>query len=160
MKKLSVVLLLITIFVVTACSKKLVETSIQSESTEHTILIAGDSSEFKDTLRTRIIDTYKNNNTDINVVNISRLNHEDVSGVDAILIMDTCLAWTGFNPSLKSFMKDQENRKKTVLFITAGDPEWTYRYEEIDAITSASYMENEEVVFSRIKSELDRILTE
>lgn len=158
MKKIITAGAVLSVFVfAAACSKKLVETSFAPDQAKYTILIAGDSSEFKDKIRGKLIDTYKNTAT-IKVVNINKLKKEDVGSVDAVVIMDTCFAWTGFNPSLKSFMKLPENRKKTVVFITAGDPDWSYQYEEVDAITSASNLNNEEDVYSRIKSELDRIL--
>lgn len=158
MKKIMTISAVISVFIfAAACSKKLVETSFAPEQAKYKILIAGDSSEFKDLIRSKLIETYKNT-ASINVISIKKLNKEDVGSVDAVIIMDTCLAWTGFNPTMKSFMKLPENRKKTVLFITAGDPDWTYRYEEVDAITSASNLEQEDDVFKRIKSELNKIL--
>ncbi len=144
--------------VTTSCSGKVAHTSYVSDQAGVTILIAGDASEFKDGIRNRIIAAYRSAAT-IRVVNVGDLNKADVGSVDAVVIMDTCLARTGLNPSMKSFMKQAENRKKTVLFMTAGDPDWTYRYQEVDAITSASDLEQQEQVFTRIAAELDRILS-
>jgi len=75
-----------------------------------------------------------------------------------VLIMDTCLAWTDFNPSLKAFVEDLEGGKNVVLFMTAGNPDWTFSYKDIDAITSASRIENEDTVFAEIVKRIDGIV--
>ncbi len=158
MKKLFLLVCAVLVAVVmTSCSGKIAPTAFVSDQAGATILIAGDASEFKDAIRNRIITAYRPLAT-IRVVNMGDLNTADVGSVDAVVIMDSCLAWTGLNPSMKSFMERPENRKKTVLFMTARDPDWTYSYQEVDAITSASDLEKEEQVFTRIAAELDRIL--
>lgn len=156
-KLLSLVCAVLVGVVMSSCSGKVAETAFVSDTAVKTILIAGDASAFKDAIRNRIIDAYRPVAT-IRVVNVGDLKTADVGSVDAVVIMDTCLAGTGLNPSMKSFMASAENRKKTVLFMTAGDPDWTYRYQEVDAITSASEIEQQERVFTRIAAELDRIL--
>ena len=121
------------------------------------MLIAGDSSEFKDKVRTQVIEAYKNE-YNFEVVNINKLETIDSLKYDIILIMDTTLAWGGFNPSFKEFLDCPHNKKKTVLFMTAGDPGWQYSYKGLDAVTSASYVENVESAVSRIKKEIGKIV--
>ncbi len=55
-------------------------------------------------------------------------------------------------------MDREENRKKTVLSMTAGDPEWTYSYKGVDAITSASRVAKEDDFFNRIDKDIERVL--
>lgn len=156
-KKILLGLLILSISLLTSCSQKLNEIRVVSEKPEFKMLIAGDSSDFKDTIRNRVIEKYKALFT-IHVVNIDKLKSSDASDYNVVLIMDTCMAWGGFNPSMKSFMENKENRKKTVLLITAGDPHWNYSYKEVDAVTSASVVENQEAVFARITNQINGII--
>lgn len=145
------------ILLAASCSRKLVETQIETQGLSGRILIAGDSSEFKDAVRNRVIKEFQAD-YGIDVINIDRLSKTNSAGYSVVLIMDTCMAWSGFNPSLKSFIDKAENMDKTVLFMTAGDPDWNYSYLGVDAITAASEIENENTAFGRIKSEINTIL--
>lgn len=156
-KTLTAVVLILFVIIQTSCTKKLTEVRLVPEKPEFKMLIAGDSSEFKDRIRNRIIGQYKDY-LDIHVVNIKSLKTTVAHDYDVVLIMDTCLAWSRFNPSIKTFMKNSDNRKKTVLFMTADDIDWEYSYKEVDAITSASVIENEEQVLSRITYQIDGII--
>lgn len=145
------------VFFLGACSTHLKEINVVSEKAGHTMLIAGDSSSFKDKIRERIIEKYKPTCT-IHVVNVDDLKEKTADSYDVVLIMDTCMAWSGFNPSLKAFMDREENRKKTVLSMTAGDPGWVYSYKGVDAITSASRVAKEDDFFNRIDKDIERVL--
>lgn len=76
-----------------------------------------------------------------------------------ILVMDDSEAWTLWNFSLKSFLKKTENCNNIVLFITAGDPDWKYRYKDLDAITSASIVGNEDRVFNELTVKIDGMIS-
>jgi len=151
------VLLLLTMALLAACARSLRETRLTTADPQFSLLIAGDASEFKDRLRTRIISHYRNRGN-IDVINIKQLKQVRASHYDVVLIMDTCLAWTGFNPSLKAFMEHLEGGKNVVLFMTAGDPDWAFSFKDIDAITSASRIENEDSVFAEIVKRIDGII--
>ena len=151
-------LFILVIFLLSSCSRKLVETSVESGKIANKILIAADASEFKDIILKRIIETFQSE-YNIDIVNIDKLNKKNIDNYSVVLIMDTCMAWTGFNPSLKAFIEKKDNRDKTVLFITAGDPDWKYSYLEIDAVTSASEIENEEIVYNELVERLKTILS-
>ena len=75
-----------------------------------------------------------------------------------VLIIDTTLAWSGFNPSLNTFLEDNEHKDNVIVFMTAADPDWTYSYKGVDAITSASVMENEEGKLDEIVQRIDHLL--
>jgi hypothetical protein len=75
-----------------------------------------------------------------------------------VLILDTCLAWSGFNPSVNTFLENNKSKDNVVLFMTAGDPDWTYSYQGVDAITSASVVENEDVKFEEITQQINQLL--
>ena len=139
------------------CTQPLKETRLTAEDPRFTLLIAGDASEFKDGLRTKIVSYYRDQ-SNIDVINIKKLKQVTASEYDVILIMDTCLAWTGFNPSLKSFLTNLQETQNVVVFMTAGDPDWAYSFKDIDAITSASRTDNEQAVLAEIISRIDRIV--
>ena len=76
---------------------------------------------------------------------------------DAVLIMDTCLAWSHFNNSVKDFLDKSENQN-VVFFMTADDPDWTFTYNGVDAITSASEKANQVPMIDRLSAAIDGIL--
>lgn len=148
---------LLSLFMLVSCSHKLKEVKFVPQIKENTILIAGDSSDFKDIVRNKIIEKYRPT-CEIHVINIKDLSKVDAKLYDVVLIMDTCMAWSGFNPSLKSFLDNDDYLAKTVLSMTAADPDWTYSYKGVDAITSASRVETQETFFAQIDKEIIKIL--
>jgi len=140
-----------------SCTHGVKETRLSHEEPAFSMIIASDSSAFKDSIRNRIIHRYQNEGT-IDVVNIKKLNLIDPMDYDVVLIMDTTLAWSGFNPSLNTFLEDNEYKDNIVLFMTAGDPDWKYSYQGVDAITSASVLENEDVKFEEITRQINELL--
>jgi len=121
------------------------------------MIIASDSSAFKDSVRNRIIKHYQDDGN-IEIVNIKHLKEIDPFDYDVVLIIDTTLAWSGFNPSLNTFLEDNEYKENVVVFMTAGDPNWAYSYQGVDAITSASVVENEDGIFEKISQQINQIL--
>lgn len=142
-----------------SCTHKLDEIRIVPQAHEFTMLIAGDASAFKDGVRDKIIQKY-GAFCEIHVVNIEDLPRLDAKPYDVVVIMDTCLAWSGFNSSLKSFLDKDANRVKTVLSMTAGNPDWQFQYKGVDAITSASVLTNQERFFSRIDLGIQQVLNQ
>ena len=140
-----------------SCTRSVKEMRVSSEDSRFNMIIASDSSEFKDSIRNRVIQHYQDE-SNIDVVNIKRLKEINPLDYDVVLIIDTCLAWSGFNPSLNTFLEDNETKDNVVVFMTAGDPDWTYSYKGVDAITSASVVENVEVKFEEITQQINELL--
>lgn len=153
------VYVLACLVLVSSCAHKVDEIRLVPQQHRYSMMIACDSSKFKDSVREKIIEKYRNSCA-IHVVNIKALSKEDTAPYDVVLIMDTCMAWSGFNPSLKTYLSDWNKRDKTVLSMTAGNPDWTFSYNGVDAITSASVVENQDLFFSKIDDEIQRILNE
>jgi hypothetical protein len=139
-----------------SCTHNLKETRLEQPGARSSLLIAGDASEFKDGIRMAIIDRYRST-CNIDIINIDRLPKTNENDYDAVLIMDTCLAWSNFNPSVKAFLSKSQNRN-VVFFMTADDPDWTFTYNGVDAITSASEKENQEAMVRRLIAAIDEIL--
>ena len=140
-----------------SCTRGVKETRMAHKGAGFTMIIASDSSEFKDSIRNRIIEQYQDEGN-IDVVNIKRLKDINPLDYDVVLIIDTTLAWSGFNPSLNTFLENNEIKNNVVVFMTAADPDWKYSYQGLDAITSASVVENEDVKFEEISQQIDQIL--
>lgn len=141
---------------VAACTRNLKETKLDQPGALTSLLIAGDASEFKDNIRKAIVDRYRAT-CNIDIINIDRLPKIRGNDYDAVLIMDTCLAWSNFNRSVKAFLDKAQNRN-VVFFMTADDPDWTFTYNGVDAITSASEKENLDVMIRRLSGAIDDIL--
>ncbi len=156
-KCMALITISIWLLLVAACTQSVKEIRLTTTDPQFNMLIAGDASEFKDTLRANIINHYQGQ-SDIDVINIKKLKQVRLTDYDVVLIMDTTLAWTGFNPSLKSFLENLPDTHQVVLFMTAGDPDWEFSFQDLDAITSASNIENEEAVFNEIVTHIDRIV--
>ncbi|NOY59897.1 MAG: hypothetical protein GXO75_13355, partial [Calditrichaeota bacterium] len=95
----------------------------------------------------------------IDIVNFTRLKQVQCGDYDVILVMDSVHAWSLFNFSLKSFLKKAQNCNNVVLLFTAGDPEWKYRYNDLDAITSASIIGDEDRVFNELTAKIDGLIS-
>lgn len=140
-----------------SCTRNVKETQLTTENAKFNLLIAGDSSDFKDGIRDRIIARYRNNGN-IDVVNIDKLENIKPEDYDVILIMDTCIGCEDFNWSMKGFLDRLEDYDNVVLLMTTGYSHYEYSYGGVDAITAASRIADEEEIFTRLSEEIDRII--
>ena len=140
-----------------SCTRNVKETQLTTENAKFNLLIAGDSSDFKDGIRDRIIARYRNNGN-IDVVNIDKLENIKPEDYDVILIMDTCIGCEDFNWSMKSFLDRLEDYDNVVLLMTTGYSHYEYSYGGVDAITAASRIADEEEIFTELSAEIDRII--
>ena len=150
-------LAIVALAFLTSCTRNVKETQFTTENAKFNLLVAGDSSDFKDRVRNRIIARYRKNGN-IDVVNINNLKDIRPEDYDVILIMDTCIGCEDFNWSMKSFLDRLEDNNNVVLFMTAANPNYEYSYGSVDAITSASRIENEEEIFTELSEEIDKII--
>lgn len=153
-KALALLSLCIMLF---SCARYVKETSHLQADARYHILIASDASDFKDVIRNRLVDHYKTT-SNIDVVNLSALENIQGEKYDAIVIMDSCWVKSHLNLSFKEFLDGLKDESHVVLFLTTGSHEWDYQYKSVDAITSASVVENEESVFKQLKSRIDKVL--
>lgn len=140
-----------------SCARYVKESSHLQADARHHILIASDASDFKDAIRNRLVDHYKAT-ANVDVVNLSTLENIQAEKYDAIVIMDSCWMKSHLNFSFKGFLDGLKDESHVVLFLTTGSHEWDYQYKNVDAITSASVVEDEEAVFKQLKSRIDSVL--
>ena len=151
------VLAIVALVFLASCTRNVKETQLTTENAKFNLIIAGDSSDFKDGIRNRIIARYSNYGN-IDVVNIKKLKNITPEDYDVILIMDTCIGCEDFNWSMKSFLDRLEDNNNVVLLMTTGYSYYEYSYGGVDAITAASRTANEEKTFTRLSEEIDRII--
>jgi hypothetical protein len=157
--KIFSLILLVAISIAASCTRNIKETKITAESAKYNFVFASDSTEFKDSIRGKLIAKYSGQ-ANIDLVNIDKIKDIKAKDYDVILIIDTCIGGARGNTSLNSFLTNLENNKKTVLFITAGDSDWKFNDKRIDAITSASKIENIEPIYSQISKKIDQIIAD
>jgi hypothetical protein len=141
-----------------SCSKQIPEQRFVNESARYDLLITGVTSEFKADIISRIIDRYKDQGN-VDLVYMDKLDQLKCDDYDAILVIDSVQAWSMWNFSLKSFLEKTENCNNVVLLYTAGDPDWKYQYHELDAITSASQVEDQDRVFNELTYAIDVLIS-
>lgn len=153
----SSILALVALVFLASCTLTVTETQLTTENAKFNLIIAGDSSDFKDEIRNRIIARYRNSGN-IYVVNLNKLENIKPEDYDVILIMDTCIGCEDFNWSMKDFLDRLEDNNNVVLLMTTGYAYSEYSYGGVDAITAASRIADEEEIFTRLSEEIDRIL--
>ena len=142
----------------TGCAKNFQQARYELPEAETKILVAGISSDYRDAIKDRLIERYKTR-SNIEVVGLNQLKEIQCDDYDAVLVMDQCKGWSLYNLALKSFLEKSAHCDNIVVFITAGDPDWEYHYNGLDAVTSASYIGYEDRVYKELASRIDGILT-
>jgi hypothetical protein len=158
LKRNFIIIVAMTLLFASSCTRNVKEMKLANENAKFKLIIAGDSSEYKDAIREDIISRYKKT-AGIEVMNIEYLDTISEESYDVILIMDTCMAWGAFNPTVNRYLENAANKDNIVLFMTAGDPELEYSHEGVDAISSASVVENKEDVTAKLFEKIDGIIS-
>jgi len=144
--------------VFSSCSRNIKEMTINNLDAPHKIVIASNGSDFRDGIRDKIIRKYSDN-CYIEVINLDKLQEVEYDRYDAILVMDAIIAWGKLNPEMRNYIDSLGDKKKIVLFLSAGDEELQYSYNGVDAISSASVVEEEEKAVREITGKIDALLS-
>ncbi len=150
-------MLLVLCIALVSCARHVQEDRFIRADAAHRILIASSASEFKDALRSRLIDNYRPV-ANIEVIDIKALKEIDADAYDAIVIMDSCWARSHLNLSFKRFIDDLERNNHVILLLTTGSEQWDFTYENVDAVTSASLLDNQDKVFETLQKRIDEVL--
>ena len=156
--KWTIAMIILVLMLTLSCAKEIPEQRFTAENAKYDLLITGVTSEFKADIISRIVDRYKDQGN-VNLVNMDKLDQLQCDDYDAILVIDSVQAWSYWNFSLNSFLEKTENCKNVVLLYTAGDPDWEYQYHELDAITSASQVEDQDRVFNELTYAIDVLIS-
>ena len=107
---------------------------------EKRLLIAAQQSEFKETVVSKVVEGLEQDACYVKVIDVKNLRKESTADYEAIVVVNTRKMWR-LNRHAKKFLKKVQESKKVVLLTTAGDPQWKAKGVQVDAITSASRMD-------------------
>jgi flavodoxin len=147
------------VLLVYACSGNIQEKKMENPGAKFRLLIAvieGRASEFKEAVIQQMIEKYKDTCA-IDVLNVSQTEQITQKQYDVVLLIDRCKWGMKFNSTFKKLAAELD-QKKLVVFITAGDADWKYSDNGIDAVTSASKNGKEQDVVQEIAKKIDAVL--
>jgi hypothetical protein len=134
----------------------IVETfEINSPELEHRILIASQSSHYKNTVVLSVVRHFKQRPVYIKVIDVTALPGINENDWDAIVVIHTWENWQP-PPVVKTWLELANNLNKVVILTTSGNG--LYKMQGINAITSASIMTNIPADVAEVVSRVDLIL--
>jgi hypothetical protein len=103
------------------------------------VLVASRKSEFKDAVVARIGEAFRNKPVHIKFIGLDDLDKEDAGRYDALVLMDTCIAW-GLDRKVDAFLGRNKDAHNIIVLTTSGDGKWVPKKDgrSFDAIASAS----------------------
>jgi hypothetical protein len=124
---------------------------------EKRVLIATQRSEFKEAVVSRVVEELERDLCYVKVIDLKRLEGEPAGSYDAVVVVDTCKAWS---PSRRAsrFVKQFPDKERLLLLTTAGGEGWKHGALGVDAITSASKAYKVDPVADEIFGKVRKIL--
>ena len=154
-----IILLLICL---SGCAPKpMVTSTIGAIDSKNRILIASQKSEFKEDIVSKVVKGFEEGQVFIEVIDLANLSNKSAEDYKAIVILND-YKFFRINKQTKKFLKNVNdyNRKKIVLLTTAGSPKLMIKSSEINAISSASIIEDTDTISDRIINKVTVILSE
>jgi hypothetical protein len=107
------------------------------------VLIASRESDFKKTFVSMLVDSLRNDSVYIKVTGISSVGKEDLNKYDAIVFVNTCMAWSIENKVAKT-MKKNPDLNNFIVVTTAADSDFKAKkgVNTYDALSSSSVDSN------------------
>lgn len=119
------------------------------------ILIGGTYSPFKEAVLKSVIDSLKPDSIYIKTVGINDLKKEKPDKWNAVLILNTCMAWEIEN-AVEKCINTYPKYHSFIVLTTSGDPDSCGSSKNlptnIDAVSSASVKDKQPIVIARILS--------
>jgi hypothetical protein len=122
------------------------------------VLIATQRSEFKEAVVSRIVEELEKDLCYVRVIDLKQLKREPATDYDAVVVMNTCKAWS-MSRAASKFVKSFPDKERVVLLTTAGGEDWKPKGVEVDAITSASKEQKADPVADAIVVRVRKILS-
>jgi hypothetical protein len=140
-----------------SCRAGVQEEVHENPEASHKILITGTSSDFKAIIIQGLLERYGD------ACQIEILPSDDLIGIepadyDAIVIMDELRMGRTFGGKPRELARQVDDKRKVILFVTAGKEDWRYSAEGIDAITAASKAGKEGEALESIAERIDWVL--
>ncbi len=155
--KNALLIAVVTVTVFVSCKDTIPAEVYENPDADCKIMVTGVSSEFKDAVLNDIVDKYSET-CQIEIVEFSKAHKIDLDNYDAIILMDEVEGWMILNRRARRLIGKIEPQDKLILFLTAGDEEYEYEKDGIDAITSASVLNNTGEIAEEIIAKLDALI--
>ena len=112
---------------------------ISYSDAERTLLVASRSSGFKDALVEGIEQAFEQESVAITFIGLQELGDEDAEAFDAVVLINTCIAWS-LDPQVDTFLHKYRAGGNIIVVTTSGDGNWEPKKQnrEFDTVASAS----------------------
>lgn len=155
MKKL--IIILFGLMIVSGCGGKDVkELSYNPDGDQKIILASVRGSDFKERIIQTLAEKYKDDYSVV-VINLDEYQQIADKSYDVIVLMDENQAGMRFSGKVKK-IADKLDKEKTILFVTAGDPDWELDHKGYDTVSSASKTEKVDEVVQELSEKIEAIL--
>ncbi|MDD4309949.1 MAG: hypothetical protein PHO32_06175 [Candidatus Cloacimonetes bacterium] len=151
--------LAVLLLLLASCSSSRNQQVLNADEQQPAILITiqkGADSPFKQAIIAKLKEDYGTKYS-ILVKNIKGFHDVQDEKYDALIVMDQLKAWLFMNKGLKNIAR-KADKQKTIFFVSAGDPDWKWKREDLKLVTSATAKVNPDEVYARIKTRLDEVL--
>jgi hypothetical protein len=122
------------------------------------VLIATQRSDFKEAVVSRIVEDLEKDLCYVRVIDLKRLKNELAGDFGAIVVVNTCKAWS-LSRGASKFVKKFPDKDRVVMLTTASGEDWRPKSVEVDAITSASKVQKADPVADEIVQKVRKILS-
>jgi len=155
-------LIILMVISVTGCAPQpMVTSTIGAIDSRNRILIASQKSEFKEDIVSKVVKGFEEGHIYIEIIDLRNLSNILTEDYQAIVILND-YKFFQINRHARKFLKNVNDyeRKKIVLLTTAGSPDLMKKSSEIDAISSASVIEDTDTISDKIIKKVNVILSE
>ena len=121
----------------------------QPTGSKRQVLVATQNSKFKQAVVSEIHAQLKRNAVYLKIIDVQRLKNQSTSEFSAIVIINRCMAGRP-DPRVESFIDSEPSKNKIVLLTTGAADSWKPDAPEVDAITSASVLDESDQVAGSI----------
>jgi menaquinone-dependent protoporphyrinogen IX oxidase len=122
------------------------------------VLIATQQSAFKDAVVAGIVEKLGKDSCYVKVIDLKKLAGESIAHYDALVIVTTCKMWR-LNRHVRKFFKHlPEKDEGKIILLTTIAQKYDSKMGQVDAITSASKMEQAGVVAESIVGKVRALL--
>jgi len=153
-------LLFFAIYISGCATKPIATTTIGAIDGRDRVLIATQGSKFKDAVVSRVVEDLEKNDLYIEITNLSALTNRSTEEFKAIVIINS-YKYFSFNKHVRNFLENTNDydQEKIVLLATAGSPHRMNKGKEVDAISSASKIDDVDNVSMDIVQRVSSIIS-
>jgi hypothetical protein len=128
-------------------------------SWEKSVLIASRSSDFKQAVLKRAVNSFIDEPVFMKIIGVDQLKKEHAEDYSAVVLINTCIAW-GMDRRVNKFLNRLEDQSNIIVLTTSGDGEWVPKMKDrnFDAVSAASEEANIDETAEKIVSKVRALL--